>query len=336
MANRIEYFDAAKAICILLMIVGHCNLSVLPYLSVIIYSFHMPLFFIISGYFFKENTQKEAFRKYIRNHIKPYAITAIVTLGILLLLSAYLWSFNVLTDFLGNWAIRFFWGSGITDGGELFASTPIVGPIWFLLAIFWAMFFYNLLKVHFCGIELGLIILVLFCVTCFSVKYIRLPFSLQAGCSAVIYIWIGEQIRLHNVIERYSKVGIFGILATLILWILSIKDGKSLIMARCFYPDGLFSLVVSVAVTLLFINTIKWFNIRGGWIGRHTLLILCVHSTIIYLKRIFGLSLSICPIRAMYALLFEVAFQILAALFISYFISLFRSNIEKSSLMSKP
>ena len=331
MANRIEYFDAVKAICILLMIIGHCNLSALPYFSVIIYSFHMPLFFIISGFFFKGTTQKEAFRKYASNHIKPYAVTAFVTLGILLLLSAYFRSFNILKDYLENWTIRFLWGSGITDGDELFASTPIVGPLWFLLALFWAMLIYNFLRIHFRDIKLGLIIIMLFCVACYSVKYIRLPLSLQAGCSAVIYIWIGERIRVHNVIEQYSQIGILGIFATLILWIMCIIDSKDLIMARCFYPYGLLSLLVSVVVTLLFVSAVKRFNIKGGWIGRHTLLILCVHSTILYFKRIF---VFVFPIYIKNNLLLEIAFQILTALIISYLIFLFYNRMTKSSSMS--
>ncbi len=333
MANRIEYFDAAKAICIILMIIGHCDLSTIPYLNVIIYSFHLPLFFIISGYFFKETTQKKAFWKYTRNHIKPYAITAIVTLGILLLLSIYIWNFNVLKDFIGNWAKSFFFGSGSSNGSGIFASTSAVGPIWFLFGLFWAMLIYNFLKIHFFGIELALIILVLFCVACFSVKFIRLPFSLQAGCSAVIYIWFGEQIRLHNVIERYNQIGIFGIITILILWVLCIKSGKGLIISRCFYPDGLLNIVVSVAITLLFVCAIKRLNLKGGWIGRHTLLILCVHSTILYFMRTFGVSISIYNFKAIYTLSFEVAFQISISLIISYFIFILHNRIEKYLLL---
>jgi len=46
--ERIPYIDAAKAIGIILVIIGHCGfLKTVPYLHEIIYSFHMPLFFII-------------------------------------------------------------------------------------------------------------------------------------------------------------------------------------------------------------------------------------------------------------------------------------------------
>ena len=53
-AKRLDYIDAAKAIAIILVIIGHSNwLSAIPRVGGMIYSFHMPLFFIISGFFWK-------------------------------------------------------------------------------------------------------------------------------------------------------------------------------------------------------------------------------------------------------------------------------------------
>lgn len=49
--KRIEWIDVAKAICILLMIAGH-TYPVGSKVRNIIFSFHMPLFFILSGYNF--------------------------------------------------------------------------------------------------------------------------------------------------------------------------------------------------------------------------------------------------------------------------------------------
>ncbi|MDO5444906.1 MAG: acyltransferase family protein [Eubacteriales bacterium] len=48
--KRIEYLDIAKAIAIFLVVVGHVAQAYdAPYWRVAIYSFHMPLFFIVSG-----------------------------------------------------------------------------------------------------------------------------------------------------------------------------------------------------------------------------------------------------------------------------------------------
>ena len=65
--NRIHYVDAAKAIAIILVIIGHCYwISVIPRLGYLIYSFHMPLFFIVSVFFLKNLTVKNAIEKYAK------------------------------------------------------------------------------------------------------------------------------------------------------------------------------------------------------------------------------------------------------------------------------
>lgn len=63
MENRNVIFDAIKALAIWLVVLGHC----IQYLSGLdfwndrwfqfIYSFHMPLFFMVSGFFFASSTK---------------------------------------------------------------------------------------------------------------------------------------------------------------------------------------------------------------------------------------------------------------------------------------
>lgn len=48
MANRIEWLDIAKATAIILMVLGHTSIP--NSLSNFIWTFHMPLFFIASGW----------------------------------------------------------------------------------------------------------------------------------------------------------------------------------------------------------------------------------------------------------------------------------------------
>ena len=75
MNKRIEYIDIAKALGILLVILGHCVYTAkIPHLGVSIYSFHMPLFFIISGMFVKPIGFKKGTLKYAKAYLKPYII----------------------------------------------------------------------------------------------------------------------------------------------------------------------------------------------------------------------------------------------------------------------
>ena len=62
-SNHNQCLSAIKGICIILMVVGHSGCP--DYLGNVIYSFHMPCFFVVSGYLFKEKyiTDKIAFCK---------------------------------------------------------------------------------------------------------------------------------------------------------------------------------------------------------------------------------------------------------------------------------
>jgi fucose 4-O-acetylase-like acetyltransferase len=49
--ERISWIDWAKTILIFLMVSAHCNIH--PYPQQFIHAFHMPAFFLISGYLFR-------------------------------------------------------------------------------------------------------------------------------------------------------------------------------------------------------------------------------------------------------------------------------------------
>ena len=86
MAQRLDWLDTVKAIGIFLVYIGHCDIaSVYPY----IYMFHMPLFFLISGFLFSltnpvmENacTGKFVWKK-TKRLIVPYVVLGTVIFGI--------------------------------------------------------------------------------------------------------------------------------------------------------------------------------------------------------------------------------------------------------------
>lgn len=76
---RDESIDIAKGIGIILMIVGHCSFCFVDYPWVIrgIYSFHMPLFFIISGFFIKEGLSFQ-YKKELKRSILSYVVVSLI------------------------------------------------------------------------------------------------------------------------------------------------------------------------------------------------------------------------------------------------------------------
>jgi fucose 4-O-acetylase-like acetyltransferase len=77
MPKRIAYLDVARGIGILLVVLGHNDLGALsPFLHQVIYSFHIPLFFFLSGYFLNTSIPfREFLGKRFHTVLKPYLFT---------------------------------------------------------------------------------------------------------------------------------------------------------------------------------------------------------------------------------------------------------------------
>ena len=80
--QRNQAIDIMKGIAILCVMVDHTYWAP-DWLTAIIYSFHIPLFFIISGYFAKVSEDGVSFRAYLQKNCRqlllPYAIAAVAS-----------------------------------------------------------------------------------------------------------------------------------------------------------------------------------------------------------------------------------------------------------------
>lgn len=273
---RLNQFDILKAIGIILVIVGHT----LDYNIVrnVIYSFHMPLFFLISGYFFKMKEPVPPIKKLSKRLLLPYLISAVI---IALLSSVILYTNSHTFDihsFL-NWLQSIAYGNGVTDG-TLFQS---IGPLWFLLALFWGTIILHLIIQS--AKYISPIFISLLCVVIslyLSQHKIRLPLSILQGMLAVGYLYIGYLIKQHypSIILK-SKLNLVLMAA---IWIVSFKSGY-LSLVQCYANPDLLALTGALCGTYLAYvvsNSIakkeSKLCSRLTNLGRMTLLILCVHS----------------------------------------------------------
>jgi len=85
MRQRIQWIDITKGIAILAVVVGH---TLGPYngqfLGSLIFAFHMPIFFMLSGYLFKMHPISQEAKRGAMNLLLPYLIT-----GSLILISVW-------------------------------------------------------------------------------------------------------------------------------------------------------------------------------------------------------------------------------------------------------
>ena len=137
-SNTITYL---KAIGIILMVVGHCTYEV-PYVRQIIYMFHMPLFFFVAGYCFKEKYLRkplEFVKKRIEKLYYPYIKWGLIFLffhNLFFVLNIY----NTNVNFMGCYSHPYTKEEYIIKAfNVLLLRDPeqVIGGYWFLNALFW-------------------------------------------------------------------------------------------------------------------------------------------------------------------------------------------------------
>lgn len=81
MQQRNTVFDSMKGLAILCMIIAHSPRD--PFIWKFIHTWHMPLFFIISGFFFHPKTIRDYLQKNARQLLLPYIVvgTTLVALS---------------------------------------------------------------------------------------------------------------------------------------------------------------------------------------------------------------------------------------------------------------
>ena len=131
------------------VIIGHLDLCVdlsecISYkvLHRIIYSFHMPLFFIVAGYFYRGRVG--TIWKDVKRLIVPYWFTVLFICLFIAFLSIFD-EVDVLAK-IKNILIGSLWGTGWTQRAPLWGNVPIIGAIWFLMALFWSKQIFSVLE----------------------------------------------------------------------------------------------------------------------------------------------------------------------------------------------
>ena len=263
--------DIMKGIGMVAVILGHTyTIPTHPYRN-IFFSFHMPLFFILAGYFYKfDQDVKGRLKKDFKRLVVPYILTASLFLVYDFIKACYYHDANCLVFGI----ISVLYGSGSLHSSIYLSNVPIVGPIWFLLALFWCKVVYNYLIVnnhHANYLVLGIAI----AATLLDRYVINLPFSLLPGLSAMVFYVIGVIVKKYSVSWPLITLCIF-------CWIVSIMYSH-IWMAQChygFYPIDVLGACGGTAF-VYWISTIvrkTCFSHPLSWVGFHSLLILCIHS----------------------------------------------------------
>ena len=267
---RNPVFDMMKGLAIIAMIVGHCGIYEL---NRFLYLWHMPLFFIVSGYFFKERPVWECVKCNLRSLIVPYLISAT---GLAL-------CFSLQSLLKGNCDIVKYFAAIIVGAESIsgFFSEYQIGAIWFLLALFWCRVVYNLLYGALKTPFLCFAYLTISAVATYVGRDFFIPMDLLQGLSAIVFFGVGHEFRKYNLFEyEASKIIIcLGGVAVLV----SYATGFPLAMAACqyqFYPLNVIGAVFATYfIYRIFLRVNPEYKVFQymSFCGRISLLVLCVH-----------------------------------------------------------
>ncbi|RPJ29632.1 MAG: hypothetical protein EHM33_00170 [Chloroflexi bacterium] len=230
MPKRIEYLDVARGIGILLVVLGHNDFAAIsPFFHQVIYSFHIPLFFFLSGYFINTSVSFfDYFKKRFHSILKPYLFT------ILLIYFA-----SVSFEKMG------FQTAIVRIVKSLYGSIDYIdwGQLWFLPNLFvvslYAFIFIKLVsklqnRWMTWGLLLGTLAISLlflhsfypFSISVFRKEYklFGLPFSLDVMLLSSFFFILGNEVRQVTAEKTLSRV------------FLLVGTGIGLILLNLFFP----------------------------------------------------------------------------------------------------
>lgn len=270
MKDRIEYIDLAKGICILLVVLDHISGS--GYfldgnypLNDIFEQTRMPLYFILSGLFFKDYAG--GIREFLLRKFNRILVPYLFFLGLYVALvkAVYLLTGYIL--------------------GEIWA------PLWFLLCLFWmnvifATVYYAVRQVSSNELVSEILLGVIMLGTGIGGYYVGcLPLCLGSAMTSMPFLWMGYL--LNRKLQFFGlKIGNGWALLTSIVLFVALHYmyvGENLFYINSYgtpLPLIYLSGLLGTLAVLLLSRVIKRLPVIS-YIGRYSIIVLCTHMAIV-------------------------------------------------------
>jgi len=255
--KRLDWVDVSKGITILLMVAGHTSIP--EPISKYIWSFHMPLFFFVSGVFYSEkkyNTFSSLFKRRIFTLLVPYVFFSVVVM-------------------LG------YYGTVYWNPKELYLGWSGYA-LWFIPVLFMSeMLLYPFAKFMNKTITKIIIIVLLLCLSkLLAMLEIHLPFKIEAVPLSCSFLFMGYVLK--EITKKYLSSIWLILIAFLISVVLSQILPKTDVARNeigWMFPNYINAIVGIFFVMQLSRLLLSYFNLNLInrfllWSGRNTLFIL--------------------------------------------------------------
>jgi acyltransferase len=264
--NRYYWLDIAKSIGIFLIVLSHLSIS--KYTMDFLWTFHVPLFFFISGFLFKP-TLSDIFL----NRLKSRLILPYIYIYLLNVLLVVLIKFDFNINSIIAMILGLFWGS---HGYSHFVN----GALWFLPGLIIVELIYFFLIRKSTWFYFPLLSLSIFF---YSQGYLNLFFSIDLALLGLNYYIAGVLVRKFNIVEtiKTKPVMLVFVFVLSLLATLKFADWGNVWYGGKFYltslTGGILGIVMIISFSLLLETYLKSFSFIT-FISANTLFIFCFHK----------------------------------------------------------
>ena len=289
MDKRDAVLDILKGVGILFVVYAHvCKNST----STVLYLFHMPLFFFLTGAAMSFSTVKALnVKKRITRIIKPYIVFSIF--------SFFYWAFiesrfrpihnsGIFPGILGNLDIKWQQLINIPLAVSFEDAFQYNIVLWYLPCLFVSIMLYVFISNLFGRFKVaGVLISTLLG---FLLMRLRLPWCFEIALIAVPFLYIGNM--LYGYLKSRPFIGLLGFLLSIVLIIIFCP---SVDMRTHQYGEWWLFYIVSLGLIASTISLCYYFEGKEfgviQWLGRNSLAIMCIHEPI---KRIMLVIIAKC------------------------------------------
>ncbi len=276
--QRVRFWDIAKGLAILLVVIGHAA-NVDPVVRMCIFSFHMPFFFIANGYFIKSYDLRRTVKRGARTLLLPYAVICLLSAVCCVLKNADRASnYLVFARRIGDMFV------GMSKISTLFRSFESVWLVWFVICLFAARVIYTALMrllekaPAFCA---PIVMLALAAGGWALGRFVGyLPWSLDVALVSLPFLWIGDRMKALMAWRHWPWAAV----AAYLVWLGCMLAGIQLELATRSYPYYYLCLVPAAAGSFALVGlsqVIERYCRRltafFAWCGRNSMILLALH-----------------------------------------------------------
>ena len=237
--KRILWVDIAKAFAILSVPISHC-LPLGTTLRALIFSVHMPLFFILSGFTTKLASDWKTVGKRLKKNFLYLILPTLGVISIFAFTEAFKFGGIELFPSKVAWTLREFFIKNYPDG--LYNA----GAVWFLVALFNAKLIMDVVNTVIKSEKSGIVFFLFGALGIYmGVKGIRLPFFVDLALVASMFIEVGILWRKYE--KTVKKYSVPLLLAAGAFWFSRVMRGDFLEFWTRFYAGYEISIFEAVA-----------------------------------------------------------------------------------------